>query len=111
MERAAVLIPQAHINGITVQPMLQQREAREVMISVTRDQIFGPVITFGAGGLAASIQKDSAFIFATLLNNFIVQDMIKRTKIVINLGRFQKHAPDRHRSAGASLAARVRHDQ
>ena len=92
MERAAVLAPQAHINGITVQPMLQQREAREVMISVTRDQVFGPVITFGAGGLAASIQKDSASSLPPL-NNFIIQDMIKRTKVGQTLGEFKNMRP------------------
>lgn len=88
LERAAVLAPQATVNGVTVQPMLQQRDAREAMISVTRDPIFGPVITFGAGGVSASIQKDNATALPPL-NSFIIQDMISRTKIGQTLGEFK----------------------
>lgn len=91
IERAHLLAPEARIEGLTVQPMLQQKSTREAMISVTRDKIFGPVITFGAGGVSAVIQKDNATALPPL-NKFIIQDMIDRTKIGQTLGAF-KHMP------------------
>lgn len=43
--------PEARINGISIEPCLVRPNGREVMIGVVRDPVFGPVITFGPGGL------------------------------------------------------------
>ncbi len=92
MERAQVMAPQALIHGVTVQPMLQQRHAREVMVSVAHDPVFGPVITFGAGGLAATVQQDTASALPPL-NDFLIQDMIARTKAAQTFGLFKNMQP------------------
>ncbi len=39
----------ARIDGVTIQPML--RAGQEVIIGAVRDEQFGPLIMFGAGGV------------------------------------------------------------
>ena len=41
-ERAAKLCPEADITGVTVEHMVPIRNARELMITVSRDPVFGP---------------------------------------------------------------------
>jgi acetyltransferase len=48
-------IPQARIEGVTVQEMVH---GVEVIIGVTRDPQFGPFITFGLGGVYVEVLKD-----------------------------------------------------
>jgi acetyltransferase len=49
------LYPDARLDGISVEPMQDRPHAREVMVGVARDPIFGPVISFGIGGTAVDI--------------------------------------------------------
>ncbi|MCL4439750.1 MAG: acetate--CoA ligase family protein, partial [Firmicutes bacterium] len=51
--------PNARISGISVQEMLP--EGTEVIIGVTRDPAFGPVIMFGLGGIFVEVLKDVSF--------------------------------------------------
>ncbi|MBV5275202.1 MAG: GNAT family N-acetyltransferase [Lamprocystis purpurea] len=80
VERAARLRPDAHIEGVTVEHMVSKRAARELMIGVTRDPIFGPVISFGAGGTEVDMLEDQALGLPPL-NAFIIQTMIDHTRV------------------------------
>ena len=51
--------PQAQIEGISVQPMA--RPGIEVIIGMTRDRNFGPVLMFGLGGILVEVLQDVAF--------------------------------------------------
>ncbi len=57
-------VPDAHIDGVTIQPML--RTGQEVIIGAVRDEQFGPVIMFGAGGVEVEGKRDVAFGLAPL---------------------------------------------
>lgn len=48
-------MPRALIGGVTVQEMVQ---GVEVIIGVTRDQQFGPFVTFGLGGVYVEVLRD-----------------------------------------------------
>ena len=50
--------PKAHVNGISIQPMIVKPNGRELMVGVTNDAVFGPIITFGAGGITVEIVGD-----------------------------------------------------
>jgi len=49
--------PNAHLEGILVQEMLP-KEAKEVLLGISKDPFFGPVIIFGLGGIWVELLKD-----------------------------------------------------
>jgi acetyltransferase len=51
--------PDARIEGVLVQEMVA--EGQELLIGVSRDPVFGPVLTVGLGGIYVEILKDVAF--------------------------------------------------
>ncbi len=53
-------LPQANILGVTIEPQSKSQNDREVMIGVIRDKVFGPAISFGAGGVLVEIMQDRA---------------------------------------------------
>lgn len=48
-------MPKARITGVSVQRMVR---GREVIVGMVRDEQFGPVITFGLGGIFVEIMRD-----------------------------------------------------
>ena len=51
--------PKANIHGISVQIMA--RQGVEVILGVTKDPQFGPVLMFGLGGVLVEVLKDVSF--------------------------------------------------
>jgi len=84
--------PNATMNGISIEPMIVKPNGRELMIGVTSDPVFGPVITFGAGGTTVEIMSDRA-VSLPPLNSFLVKDMIQRTHISKMLCAFRNMLP------------------
>ena len=64
MARVQAALPQAKLDGVTVQPMIP--EGQEVIVGVVRDPQFGPVLMFGSGGIEVEGLKDVAFALAPL---------------------------------------------
>jgi acetyltransferase len=52
LENVRAVRPEAHIEGLTVQPMADTRGAFELIVGIAEDALFGPVILFGQGGTA-----------------------------------------------------------
>jgi acetyltransferase len=84
--------PDASMDGISIEPMVVKPNGRELMIGVTNDPVFGPVITFGAGGTTVEIMGDRAVALPPL-NSFLVKDLIQGTHIAKMLGQFRNMAP------------------
>ncbi|AOV07432.1 acetate--CoA ligase family protein [Sporosarcina ureilytica] len=63
-ENAKEHCPSANIHGISVQQMLP--EGVEVIVGVTNDPTFGPVIMFGLGGVFVEVFKDVSFRVAPI---------------------------------------------
>jgi len=84
--------PNARIDGIAVEPMIQKSSGRELMIGVTNDPMFGPIITFGAGGILVEIIDDRAVALPPL-NNYLARTLIKRTRVAKMLGQFRGMPP------------------
>ncbi len=49
--------PDVTIDGVLIEQMVRER-GFEALVGITRDPVFGPVMTFGLGGLHAEIFKD-----------------------------------------------------
>ncbi|MGB4812693.1 MAG: bifunctional acetate--CoA ligase family protein/GNAT family N-acetyltransferase [Methylophilaceae bacterium] len=92
IDNVASQSPNAHINGISIQPMIVKRNGRELMIGVTNDAVFGPIITFGAGGTAVEIMGDRSVALPPL-NSFLVKNLINGTRIAKMLGHFRNMPP------------------
>jgi acyl-CoA synthetase (NDP forming) len=59
LARAQAAYPNAEIDGILVQAMA--RRGREMILGVTRDPDFGPMLMVGLGGIHVEVLKDVAF--------------------------------------------------
>ena len=71
--------PKAHIEGVLLELMYADPAGRELMIGVVRDEVFGPVISFGMGGTLVEVIKDRAVALPPL-NRFLAEDLISRTR-------------------------------
>jgi acetyltransferase len=69
----------AAFEGVTVQPMVQERGI-EVIAGSKVDTQFGPVILFGAGGVLVEVFQDSALALPPL-NRTLARRLMERTKI------------------------------
>jgi acetyltransferase len=69
-------VPQAAIDGVVVVPM--SGRGVELLVGVTRDAVFGPVVAFGSGGVLVEAVRDISFRAAplTLLE---AREMIEET--------------------------------
>lgn len=92
ISNAKAYMPEAKILGVTVEAMYKSDNDRELMIGVARDKVFGPVISFGAGGTYVEIMKDRALGLPPL-NAYIAKEMIMKTKIYKALGEFRSMPP------------------
>jgi len=88
LDQVALKVPDAEIEGVTVEKMYRSSNGRELMVGIIRDPVFGPVISFGSGGTAVEVMGDSA-ISLPPLNNRLTRDLINRTKVAKLLGQFR----------------------
>jgi len=91
MQAVARKQPQARIDGVSVERMVASAHGRELMVGVTTDEVFGPAITFGAGGIAVEVLRDRAVALPPLSAR-LVDEMIRRTRIARMLGAFRNLA-------------------
>jgi acetyltransferase len=71
--------PDARINGVVIEPMWKGKHGRELMIGVVRDEVFGPVVSFGLGGTLVEVFRDREVALPPL-NDFLVSRLISRTR-------------------------------
>ena len=83
--------PEARIDGVTIEPMLQRPNGRELLVGLATDPVFGPVITFGTGGTTVEVMQDRAVTLPPL-NHRLVRDLIGQTRVSRLLEKF-RHMP------------------
>ncbi len=88
LARVRAAQPQARIDGVTVQPMRRARHDRELYVGVVRDAVWGPVISFGAGGTRIEVMSEPALEFPPL-NGFLARRLVDRARVRETLGEFR----------------------
>lgn len=80
--------PRARFSGVHVQPMMRRPHGRELIVGIARDAVFGPVLSFGMGGIAVEVVRDSAVALPPL-NRFLALELIARTRVSQMLDAFR----------------------
>ena len=80
LERVRGQRPEARIDGILVQQMIERPGAVELLAGLSDDAVFGPVVLFGQGGTAVEIVKDSAVALPPL-NSLLARTQMERTRV------------------------------
>jgi acetyltransferase len=70
-------VPDARIEGVYIEKMIEK--GLEVIIGMTRDPQFGPMLMFGLGGIFVEVMKDVTFHLAPVTEQEAIQ-MLKSTK-------------------------------
>lgn len=97
-------MPDARIDGFTVQPMVRRRDAQELILGVARDPVFGPVILFGAGGVAVEMLQDTA-VGLPPLDTALASDLVERTRVGALLAGFRGRPAADAQALHAALVA------
>ncbi|PPC94661.1 MAG: GNAT family N-acetyltransferase [Methylotenera sp.] len=83
--------PDAHLDGVAIEPMILKPNGRELMIGVTNDPVFGPIITFGAGGTNVEVMNDRSVALPP--HTFLVKDLVQNTRVAKMLVAFRNMPP------------------
>ena len=95
-------MPATVIDGYAIQPMIVRKHAQELILGVSRDPMFGPVILFGAGGTAVEGLNDTA-IGVPPLDDVLAGNLIDQTRI----GRLLAGYRDRKPADRAAIIAAI----
>ena len=91
--------PDAFIEGIYVEKMAER--GLEIILGMTRDPQFGPMLMFGLGGIFVEVMKDVTFYLAPITEDEAIQ-MLKSTRSYEMLkGKRGSKEVDIHAIAGA----------
>ncbi len=78
--RVRAACPEARIEGVVVQQMVRRRGAIELLIGLSEDPVFGPVVVFGQGGTGVEIIQDSAVALPPL-NLLLARGQMAQTRV------------------------------
>lgn len=80
MDRVKLLAPDARLEGVVVQRYIERLRKTEAYIGMTTDPLFGPIISFGAGGEQVRWANDRTLELPPL-NALLAQRLIERTQL------------------------------
>ena len=80
LERLGRAAPKAQLTGLSVQPMIRRPGAYELIVGVTTDRQFGPMLLFGHGGTAVEVINDRALALPPV-NLHLARELMSRTRI------------------------------
>ena len=80
LARVRAAQPQARIDGVIVQQMVRRPGAIELLVGLSEDLVFGPVVVFGQGGTAVEVLQDSAIALPPL-NLLLARGQMAQTRV------------------------------
>lgn len=105
LARVTAAAPHARLDGFVIQEMVTRPGALELVVGMTDDILFGPVILFGQGGIAVEILDDTTIEFPPLNLN-LARTQIARTR-VSRLMRGYRNQPATNVDAVADVLIRL----
>lgn len=85
-------VPEARLEGITVQKMVQTKDAVEMILGIKKDPVFGTIMLVGMGGITAELFRDSRLEFPPL-NEKLAMQMLKSLTIFPLLDGYRGSKP------------------
>ncbi len=92
VKTAAEKRPDARIEGVTVQKMVDTKDGIELILGTKKDPVFGTVMLVGMGGTTAELFKDKRLEFPPL-NERLARQMLESLKIYPLLKGWRGDAP------------------
>ncbi len=92
LNRIAKNFPEAQVTGLTVQRMANRPNAQELIVGMTTDRTFGPVLLFGRGGTAVEVIGDRVVALPPL-NMSLARHLISRTQVFKLLRGYRDRPP------------------
>ncbi|OAN54125.1 GCN5 family acetyltransferase [Paramagnetospirillum marisnigri] len=80
LRRVGAQRPQTQVQGFTVQKMVFRPHARQLVVGIACDPLFGPMLVFGEGGRAVEVVRDHT-VGLPPLNLPLARGMIARTRV------------------------------
>ena len=80
MTALAANTPERGFDGFTVQAMVHRPRAHELIIGVSEDVTFGPILMFGAGGTSVEVVNDTGQALPPL-DMKLARDLMRQTRI------------------------------
>ena len=112
LTRVAAAAPKARLEGFLVQQMVRRPGAAELILGVTEDSVFGPVVMFGQGGTLVELMGDTTLELPPL-NLALARAQMARTRVYRVLQGYRGAPPaDLDAVSGALMAvARLASEQ
>ena len=92
LARVARILPNARIDGFMVEPMIERPGAQEIIVGMSEDDTFGPMLMFGAGGTAVEVIADHALALPPI-DSLLALQLIKETRISRLLAGYRDRPP------------------
>jgi acetyltransferase len=80
LERVRTAYPTARLDGFLIQPMVSRRGATELLVGLSEDPVFGPLVAFGQGGIAVEVVHDTSLELPPL-NPLLARRLMARTGV------------------------------
>ena len=92
LARVEQRLPKARIDGFMVEPMIERLGAHEIIVGMSEDATFGPLLMFGAGGTAVEVVADRALALPPL-DTLLARQLINETRISKLLAGYRDRQP------------------
>jgi len=92
IQTVKVNLPDAVIEGVVLQPMVETKDAVELILGIKKDPVFGTVLLVGMGGVGAELFKDRTLGFPPL-NETLALNLLKSLKIYPMLEGYRGRQP------------------
>jgi acetyltransferase len=79
-QQVARLQPDARVRGFAVQAMAQRPGSRELIVGLSNDPVFGPVMLCGSGGTDVELSQQHAVALPPL-NALLARDLVERSRV------------------------------